>query len=267
MKVTPMLRLSSKKIISSSLALAMTIGVHSTALSVAEAADMDQKAFNKAMDSYLNEEGNVEKISTAIQAHFNKKRELEAKEASKAEEKRLEEQFKNPVKIDVGDSPFKGPKNAKVTIVEFSDFQCPYCSRGKAIMEEVLEAYPKDVRVVFKHLPLDFHPQAMPASKATVAAGKQNKFWEMHDKVFDNQGKLSDTYYEEAAKELGLDVEKFKKDFSDPKTEEIVKKDLALAKSLGVQGTPNFYINGVNLRGAYPLPEFKKIIDRWLEKK
>lgn len=230
-------------------------------------ADIKPEEFNKAMDEYLKKDENIEKVSMAIQTHFSKKREQEAKEAGKAEEKRMEEQFKNPVKIDVGDSPFKGPKNAKVTIVEFSDFQCPYCSRGKAIMEEVLEAYPKDVKVVFKHLPLDFHPQAMPASKATVAAGKQGKFWEMHDKIFDNQSKLSDTYYAEAAKELGLNVDKFNKDFADPKTEEAVKKDLELAKSLGVQGTPNFYINGVNLRGAYPLPEFKKIIDRWLEKK
>lgn len=251
----------------SALSLAALAGITAGTPTQANAADLDQKTFSKAMDEYLKEGENVEKVSTAIQTYFNKKREEEARSASQAEEKRLEEQFKNPVKIDVGDSPFKGPKNAKVTIVEFSDFQCPYCSRGKTIMEEVLAAYPKDVKVVFKHLPLDFHAQAVPASKATIAAGKQGKFWEMHDKIFDNQAKLADDFYAQAAKELGLNVDKFNKDFSDPKTEEAVKKDVALAKSLGVQGTPNFFVNGVNLRGAYPLPEFQKIIDKWLEKK
>jgi protein-disulfide isomerase len=241
----------------------VSIGLLVTYPTITQAADLDQASFNKAMDSYLSDDKNIEKISLAIQTYFNKKREQEAKEANKAEEKRIEEQFKYPVKIEVGDSPFKGPKDAKVTIVEFSDFQCPYCSRGKDIMEEVLAAYPKDVRVVFKHFPI----RAMAAAKAAVAAQNQGKFWEMHDFLFENQSQLSDELYLEGAKKIGLNLETFKKDLADPKTEEIVNKDASLAKSLGVQGTPNFYINGVNLRGAYPLPEFKKIIDRWLEKK
>lgn len=232
-----------------------------------QAADLDAASFEKAMDAYLAKEENIEKVSNSIQGYFAKKRESEGRAAQVAEEKRMEEQFKNPVKIDVGDSPVKGPKDAKVTVVVFSDFQCPYCAKGKDIVDQLAKEYPKDVKIAFKHLPLDFHPQAMPASKASLAAQKQGKFWEMHDYLFENQGKLADGFYETAAKDLGLDVEKFKKDFADPATEARIKKDVELVKTLGVQGTPNFFVNGVNLRGAYPLPEFKKIIDKWLSMK
>jgi protein-disulfide isomerase len=249
-----------------SLSSVLSLGILLIVPSCATAGDMDQESFNKAMDAYLSDEGNVEKLSNAIQGYFKKLQEKEAKQASKAQEQQMEDQFKNPIKIDAGDSPSKGPKDAKVTVIAFSDFQCPYCSKGKTIMEELVEAYPKDVKVVFKHLPLGFHPQAMPASKATVAADKQGKFWEMHDYIFDNQRSLDDDFYVKAAEAIGLDIEKFKKDFADPETEKTVNKDVELSKSLGVQGTPNFYVNGVHLRGAYPLPEFKKIVDKWLEK-
>jgi protein-disulfide isomerase len=232
------------------------------------ATDLDQQAFDKAMEKYLSSETNIEKMSTAIQNFFNKKRMEEQKNAEQAESKKMEEQFKNPVKVDVGDSPFKGPKDAKITVVEFSDFQCPFCTKGKAIVDELVKMYPKDVKVVFKNLPLvDLHPQAKPAAKAALAAGKQNKFWEMHDFLFDNQKSLSDAFYPEAAKAIGLDVTKFNTDFASAEIEKSVEADLAQAKSLNVQGTPNFFINGVNLRGAYPIEEFKKIIDRWLSMK
>ena len=233
----------------------------------ASAADLDQKAFEKSMDAYLAKEANLEKLSNAISTFFAKKREEQAKAANQAEEQRMEEQFKNPVKVDIGNSPSKGAKNAKVTVVEFSDFQCPYCGKGKEIVDQLVKMYPNDVKVVFKNLPLEFHPQALPAAKAAYAAGKQGKFWEMHDQLFDNQRSLADGFYEESAKKLGLNLEQFKKDFAAPETEAAVKADLELARSLQVQGTPNFFVNGVNLRGAYPIEEFKKIIDRWLAKK
>lgn len=235
--------------------------------SLVNAADISEDAFAKAMEAYLAKDDNVEKVSNSIQQFFSKKKDEQAVAAAKAQEQKMEDQFKNPVKVEIGDSPFKGPKDAKVEVVAFSDFQCPYCSKGKDIVDQLAKEYPKDVKIAFKHLPLDFHPQAMPASKASFAAGKQGKFWEMHDYIFDNQSKLSDAFYPEAAKELKLDLAKFKKDFEDPATEARIQKDLDQAKALGVQGTPNFFINGVNLRGAYPLPEFKKVIDKWLEKK
>ncbi len=231
------------------------------------AADLDQGAFDKAMDKYLSNEKNVEKVSNSIQTFFTKKRMEEQKNAAQAESQKLEDQFKNPVKVDIGNSPTKGPKDAKVTVVEFSDFQCPFCSKGKSIVDELVKLYPNDVKVVFKNLPLEFHPQALPAAKASLAAGKQDKFWEMHDYLFDNQKSLADGFYEEAAKALSLDLDKFKKDFADPAIEAAIQSDLAQAKSLNVQGTPNFFVNGVNLRGAYPIEDFKQIVDKWLKMK
>ena len=232
----------------------------------AHAADMDQQAFNKAMDSYLSDEANLEKVGNALEQYFRAKRDKQRVAAEKAEEQRLEDQFKNPVTIDIGNSPTKGPENAKITLIEFSDFQCPFCSRGMQTMEAVLKEYPNDVKLVFKHLPLPFHPQAKPAARASIAAGKQGKFWEMHDALFENQKNLSDETYMNLAKEIGLDLAKFKKDYEDPEVAKMVEEDAALATKLGVRGTPGFFVNGVQVRGAQPLPKFKELIDRWLSK-
>src|SRR5689334_21663796 len=111
--------------------------------------------------------------------------------------------------LSVGDSAAKGPKDAKITIVEFSDYQCPYCSRAEPLMEQVLQAYPKDVQRVYKQYPLPMHPNAMPASRAALAAGKQGKFWEMHQKLFENQTALGPENYKKWAEELKLDTARF----------------------------------------------------------
>ncbi len=158
-------------------------------------------------------------------------------------------------------SPRKGPKFAKVTIAEFSDFQCPFCSRVGPTMKEIVEKYPKDVAIVFVNQPLSFHPNARPAAKAFLAANKQGKAWEMHDKLFANQQALSAENYDLWAKELGLNVPKFKKDMEDPATEKMVADDQALAGSVGADGTPAFFLNGRELSGAQPFDAFKKIID------
>ena len=228
------------------------------------AADLDQAGFNKMMDTYLTDQGNVGKVGDALEAYFRNKRDQQRQQAEQAEEGRMEDQFKNPVKIDITGSPSRGPENAKVTIVEFSDFQCPFCSRGTQRMEDVLKEYPKDVKVVFKHLPLSFHQMAKPAARAAVAAQKQGKFWEMHDLLFQNQDALGDELFTKLATQLGLDLEKFKTDYDDPETAKKVEADAALANKLGVQGTPGFFVNGVEVRGARELPYFKKLVDRWL---
>ncbi len=230
------------------------------------ASALDQKEFNKSMDAYLAGDGNLEKLGDALERYFRSKQEKQRVAAQQAEEERLEDQFKNPVKIEVGKSPVKGPADAKVTVIEFSDFQCPFCSRGMKTMYDVAKEYPKDVKIVFKHLPLPFHPQAKPAARASIAANNQGKFWEYHDKLFENQSSLNDETYMAIAKELGLDMEKFKKDYEDPATAAQVEEDAALATKLGVRGTPGFFVNGVQVRGAQPLPKFKQLIDRWLEK-
>ncbi len=227
-------------------------------------AEVNDKNFNAMMEKYLATDVGQEKIAKTVEGYFRKQQESAKKEQQARAMAETEEQFKNPVKIDAGNSPSRGPAGAKVTIIEFSDFQCPYCSRGAKTMEEVLKAYPNDVKVVFKNLPLDFHKDAVPAAKAAYAAGKQGKFWEMHDALFANQANLGDALYLEHAKKLGLNIEQFKKDSSSDEAAKAVAADTELGKKNGIQGTPGFFVNGVAVKGAYPFEHFKGIIDRWL---
>ncbi|NLF25976.1 MAG: DsbA family protein, partial [Deltaproteobacteria bacterium] len=190
--------------------------------------------------------------------------EFEKKQA-RQEEASLEEQFKSPVNVDTTSKrPSKGPENAKVVVVEYSDFQCPFCKRGADTVEQLLKEYPQQVKLIFKQLPLQFHSQALPAAKASLAAWKQGKFWEMHDACFSNQAALSDEFFVEQAKKLKLDVDKFKKDMESPEIAKIIEEDQAEAGKIGISGTPGFSVGGVLVKGAYPLPHFKTIVDRWL---
>ncbi len=151
--------------------------------------------------------------------------------------------------FDLADRPRKGPADAKVTIVEFSDFQCPYCARVTEPLAELTKAFPDDVQVYFLHYPLNFHPQAMPAAKAARCAQKQNKFWEMHDKIFADTQKMSDEDLLEHAKALSLDMAQFGKCMDDPATEKFVKDDMAQGTKAGVGGTPSFFVNGKASQG------------------
>ncbi|MCA9654157.1 MAG: thioredoxin domain-containing protein [Myxococcales bacterium] len=164
-------------------------------------------------------------------------------------------------KVPVGDAHTKGSDEALVTIVEWSDFQCPYCSRVTPTIKQIAEQYGDEVRVAFKHNPLGFHPRAKPAALAAEAAGKQGKFWEMHDKLFENQKDLTDENFVAWAGELGLDVEQFKKDLADPSLAKKVDGQQAQGMTVGARGTPAFFINGRFLSGAQPLENFKKLID------
>ncbi|WP_162687701.1 DsbA family protein [Bradymonas sediminis] len=173
--------------------------------------------------------------------------------------------------LPIGDSFILGKESALVTVVEFSDFQCPFCARGATTMEQLQKKYPDDVKVVFKHYPLPMHPQATPASYAAIAAGNQGKFWEMHDWLFKNQKEIrnhGDDMKEWAgghAKTLGLDIEKFNKDFDDPKTHQIVKDDMELGGKVAVRGTPHFFVNGERVVGAKPLAAFEEIVEAHLK--
>jgi protein-disulfide isomerase len=129
-----------------------------------------------------------------------------------------------------------------------------------------MDDYKGEVRVVFMNNPLSFHQRAMPAAMAAEAAGKQGKFWEMHDKIFENAKDLSDENFVTWAKEIGIDVEKFKKDLTDKGLEEKIKKQQALGMQLGARGTPAFFINGRFLSGAQPVENFKKIVDEEMAK-
>lgn len=227
-------------------------------------AQLSDEQFGKMMQKYLESEAGKDAVGGAAQKYFEGMRNKAREDMEKQQAAELEKQFVSPVKIDIGNSPVRGPANAKITIVEFSDFECPFCARGMQTMEEVMKAYPNDVKVVFKNLPLPFHKNAAPAAKAALAAGKQGKFWEMHDALFGNQRGLSDAFYLETATKLGLNIEKFKTDMASPELDKDLEADKKIAEANGISGTPGFFVNGVAVRGAYPVDHFKKIIDRWL---
>ncbi len=169
------------------------------------------------------------------------------------------------VKIKVGKAPVLGPKNAKVTIIEFSDFQCPFCRRAANTVKRLVKAYPKKVRLVFKHLPLGFHRHAFSAALAAMAAHEQGKFWEFHDKLFANNRSLGRANYIKWAKELGLDVAKFTKALDSKKYKDYINADANLARRVGANGTPTFFINGKRLVGAQPYFRFKQMVDAELK--
>jgi protein-disulfide isomerase len=229
-------------------------------------AEISEKDFASSIDRYLQSDAGVAKIADAIEKHFQKKQQDALKKQEDQAKADLEEQFKSPVKIDAGKSPAKGPANAKVTVLEFSDFQCPYCKRGRDTMEELLKAYPNDVKVVFKHYPLPFHKEAEPAARASWAAQQQGKFWEYHDILFNNQDKLGSDFYLATARELKLDEAKFKADMASEAAAKQVKEDADAGSKNGIQGTPGFFVNGVAVKGAYPTSHFKTLVDRWLNK-
>ena len=164
------------------------------------------------------------------------------------------------------DDPVRGPAMAKVTVALFSDFQCPFCGKVEPALKQLLEAYPKDVRLVWKHLPLSFHPNAAPAAKAAEAARAQGKFWEMHDRLFASQSLLSDALYAQAAKDVGLDVARFERDRADEKLARRLQEDQQAAASAGATGTPTMFVNCRKLVGAKGLPELKAIVDEEIAK-
>jgi protein-disulfide isomerase len=162
--------------------------------------------------------------------------------------------------------PRTGPKAAKVTIAEFSDFQCPFCKRVEPTVKEILQKYPNDVSIVFINQPLPFHEHAMEAAQAFQAAHRQGKAWAMHDKMYENNTALERANLEKYAADVGLNVAKFKKDIDDPKIKEEIAEHMKLANSVGATGTPTFFINGRELVGAQPFAEFQKIIDEETKK-
>ena len=162
--------------------------------------------------------------------------------------------------------PAVGPEDAKITIIEISDFQCPFCSRAAGTVDQLKKDYAKDLRLIFINQPLPFHDRAKPAAIAAQAAHKQGKFWEMYDKLFANQRDMTDENIQKWAKEIGLDMAKFAADLKDPEMVKNIERDMAIANALGVRGTPGFFINGVNVAGAQPIENFKKIIDEQITK-
>ena len=166
--------------------------------------------------------------------------------------------------ITASDAPSFGPVDAPVTVVEFSDFQCPYCTKAAEAVDEIKKAYPDKVRVVFRQFPLSFHKDAHLAAQAALAAGEQGKFWEYHDLLFANQQALGREDLEKYAKEVGLDMKKFTTALDEGTYKEQVDKDLELGKQVAVQGTPTMFLNGQRVANATDFNSIKVMIDKEL---
>ena len=167
----------------------------------------------------------------------------------------------DPVEIATGGSPTRGPKTAKITIVEFSDFECPYCAKAVGEIAAIMAAYPDDVRLVFKQFPLEMHPHALMAAEAALAANDQGKFWEMHDKLFANARRLSHDSVFALAQSLGLDMMRFTRDMESGRFRKVVEADVAEGDKIGVYGTPSLFIDGKPYRGPVMLSILKPILD------
>lgn len=157
--------------------------------------------------------------------------------------------------------PAKGPDHAAVTIVEFSDFECPFCSRAKNVVDDVMKKYDGKVRLVFRQFPLGFHQHAKKAAEAALCAHAQGKFWQVHDAMFADQKNLDLESLKKVAKAQGLDTAAFDKCLESDASGKLLAEDMADGQKAGVTGTPAFFINGIMLSGAQPIEEFSRVID------
>ena len=158
-----------------------------------------------------------------------------------------------------------GPEDAPITIIEFSDYQCPFCRRWhQEVYQPLLAAYPGKIKLVYRHLPLtSIHPDAFPAAEAAMCAGEQNAYWQYHEKLFASE-LLGTEVYKQYAQELGLDMTTFEACITDHKYQQAIQEDSDFAVNLGVRSTPTFFVNGLAIVGAQPLEVFKQVIDKEL---
>jgi len=160
--------------------------------------------------------------------------------------------------------PSTGSPSAPVTIVEFSDFQCPYCRAAENSLKQIRQKYGDQITLVYMDFPLSFHSHAMDAARAARCAADQTKFWQFHDALFADQGKLGPDDLKRTAAHLGLEPAKFNSCFSSEAHAAGIRQDIAEGNSLGVSGTPTFFINGRKLVGAQPAPQLEEVIDQEL---
>lgn len=220
---------------------------------------------------------NPEIITEAIEANPNKfidalnnavkaAQEGEGKRREEDEKKQLEESFNNPLAAEIrSDESFRGNKDAQLTLIEYSDFECPFCSRGFGTVMELMKKYEGKIRFAYKHLPLSFHPQAMPAAQYYEAIRLQSpeKAWQFHDAIYKDQRKLQngEAFLKASAKGLGVDMAKLAKDIKSDAVQKRIDADMAEAAKFGFQGTPGFLLNGIPVKGAYPASHFETIVE------
>ncbi len=204
---------------------------------------------------------NPKVIYDAVNSYLRQKRDAEHRQE-------MERRFKKRVKDIVSKAnPQKGPHDAPITIIEYTDFECPYCARASHTMEQLFKVYPGKLRLVFKNNPLTFHKQAVPAARAALAAFKQGQFWPYHDLLFAHHRELDAKRYMAFAKQLGLDLGRFEKDRHSAAVAKQIAAEKARAKAHKFSATPTFIINGVVVVGAQRIDRFTEVIDRLLAEK
>jgi len=169
--------------------------------------------------------------------------------------------------IAVDSAPTRGAPKGGVTIVEYGDFQCPFCLRSRPVIKQVMDTYPSQVRLVYKHFPLSFHREAMNAHRAAEAAREQDKFWEMHDRIFQAPTDLTVETMRKHAEALRLDLAKYDEAVKSERVQKRIAADQEEGRKVGVRGTPAFFVNGKYIAGAQPFDAFKREVDAALGKK
>lgn len=235
--------------------------------------DAEYKKFVK--DKQIPEANINDQVKERIYAYMKEQKREETINAAVAKLSKsspVEVYFKKPtsnIKVEIGQAPVAGGENAKVAVVIFSDFQCPFCSKAAKTVSDLKKKYGNKVKIAFKHFPLPMHKDAGPASEASMCVNEQgkDKFWKFHDLVFAAQDKLDPESLAKHAKASGADEKKFKECFDGKKYADFVKKDLQYGEKLGVRSTPTFFVNGNLLSGALPIDQFSEVIDEELESK
>ena len=210
-------------------------------------------------------EANPEKFIDALNNAVKVAQEGQGKKREVDEKKALEDSFNNPVLAEIrSDESFRGEKDAPITLIEYSDFECPFCSRGFNTVMELMEKYKGKIRFAYKHLPLSFHPQAMPAAQyyEAIRLQSEEKAWQFHDAIYKNQRALQngEKFLKEEAKKIKVDMAKLAKDVKSEVVQKRIDADMAEAAKFGFQGTPGFLLNGIPVKGAYPTQHFDDLI-------
>lgn len=204
-------------------------------------------------------------IVASIKAGKSEKDALADAEASRFAHPPEHKLLEDPIEVPTAGAPETGPDNAPITLVEFTDFQCPYCAMATPQIQAVLRAYPTQVRLFFKQFPLDIHSQAALAAAAAVAAQKQGKFWQMHDALFASHNDLRRPTILALASAVGLDMKRFEADLDSPEVRKAVSKDLDDGTNIGVMSTPTLFIDGQHYNGNIKLDVLKPILDAELK--
>ncbi|MBS1961516.1 MAG: DsbA family protein [Bdellovibrionales bacterium] len=239
--------------------------------------DSEFKAFvkeKKIPEEQLKEHPEYKQRITSYLENQKRQDKIQAYLANLTKKNPVEVYFKKPtmerVQIDIGDAPMLGKKDAKVQIVAFSDFQCPYCSRGAETMHQVIKKYGSKVAISFKNYPLPFHERAEPAAemgRCVLKVAGDKEFWKFHDIAFKNQDKLDNENLVKFAKEAGANEAKAKDCYDKGTYKADIQKDSEYGNKVGVRSTPTFFINGQMVAGALPIEQFSEMIDDELDSK